>query len=204
MFEVIRPSVLCGPVAIIANESFPIGFVMAPTGGRDLCQLSADFVRQFGIPGFTEKQILSDEGVALHAYASGITATHFPCYRQILEGFGSRSSVTRIVHALSYSATKEEYERRALRAQLLIDHLKRIGRVTEIAVRKACDLSGEDASTSVDRLQLQGLWTRSHFGAMTCSNHLERLPRDLRAPVGGPGSFSSRVTTMSKTWKNAL
>jgi hypothetical protein len=101
-----------------------------------------------------------------------------------------------------YSATREEYQRRVLRTDLLTEHFKNIGRATEIAVRKFSTLFGEDARTSADRFEPQALRTRSQFGATTCSNHVERLHRELSAAVAGSGSLSSRLTTSVKVLKN--
>jgi hypothetical protein len=198
-FKAVRPYVLWVPLAIIAKESFPIAFVMALTERRGLSKVFADFVYQLEISGFTEKLMLSEEGAALYASASGINATHFLCYRDILEGFGSRTFLARIAHALLYSATKEEYERRVLRVYLLMDHFKSIRRVTETAVGKFSDLFGEDPSTSADRLEPQALWTSNQLGVATCSNHAEGLHRELNAARAGSGSPSSRLATVDKT-----
>jgi hypothetical protein len=154
------------------------------------------------IPGFTRKPILSDEAAAFQADASGISGPHFLCDRQLLEGFGSRILVGRIANALLYSATKQAYERRVPRADLLTQHFKNIGRVPEIAVPKFSDLFGEVAGTSADRFEAQALRTRSQFGATICSNHVERLHRELSAAVAGSGSLSSRLTTSVKVLKN--
>jgi hypothetical protein len=99
--------------------------------------------------------------------------------------FGHGHILARIPHALLYSATNEEYERRVRRACLLTDHFKSIGRASEIAVRQFPDLFEEDASTSAERFEPQAPGTSSQFGVTTCSNHIKRLLRNGGRNAGG-------------------
>jgi hypothetical protein len=105
-FAAVRPDVLCVPLAITANESFPLGFVMAPTERSELDEILANFVPDPGIPRYKDMPVLSDEGSVLQKYVRQ-HPRHFLCDRDILEGFGSASYVARIVDPLFLSPTKQ-------------------------------------------------------------------------------------------------
>jgi hypothetical protein len=199
-FTAVRPYVLCVPLAIIANESFPLGFVMAPSERAKLDEIFADFVQNLGIAHYREKPILSDEGSGLQKYARQ-HPRHFLCYRHILEGFGSATYLSRIVHQLLFSATREEYCSRAPQAYSLLAELQTKGFVTRSATDKFTRLFGEfpaDPSRAGDHFGPQAMWTRNECGASTCSNHIERLHRQLNEAVENCGSLPHRL---AQVWK---
>jgi hypothetical protein len=68
-------------LAIVVNESLPIGIVMSPSESSDLSTTFARFIDLLEIPNYTANPILSDNGSALQAYASRIGAEHFLCER---------------------------------------------------------------------------------------------------------------------------
>jgi hypothetical protein len=106
IFAAVCPCVLCVPLAILANESFPLGFAMAPTERSKLDEILAEFVQDLGIPHYTDKPILNDEGCDFPKSARQ-HPRHFLCHRHVLEGSGSAIHVARIVHRFSFSPTKE-------------------------------------------------------------------------------------------------
>jgi hypothetical protein len=199
IFAAVRPYVICVPLAIMANESFPLGFVMAPTEREKLSEIFANFLQDLGILHYREKPMLSDEGSGLQKYAQQ-HPRHFLCHRHILERFGSATYVARIAHRLLFSPTKEHYCSSAVRANSDLEHLREKGFVMPSAIEKFIRIFGASPShlsEVADHFQPQAMWTRNCCGASTCSNHVERLHRELNQVVRDCQSLPHKLAEVS-------
>jgi hypothetical protein len=76
-FQAVHPYVLSVPLAIVANESFPLRFVMAPNEEPELYRIFADCTARLRMPEYASKPILRDGGSGLQADAAEIGAPHF-------------------------------------------------------------------------------------------------------------------------------
>jgi hypothetical protein len=119
--------------------------MMSRTERAKLYEIFANILQDLGILYSREKPILSDEGSDLQKYGQQ-HPRHFLCSRHILEGFGSATSVARIVHRLLFSPTKEHDCSCGAQADSDLEHLGERGLVTPSAIEKFIHSFGADPS----------------------------------------------------------
>jgi hypothetical protein len=207
-FTALSPYTLCVPLAIIQNEAFPIGFVAGPTERACLFHIFAEFMTDLGITSYASKPILSDEGSGLASYASSMKVPHFLCHRHILEGLGSGTYIASLANRLLRAGTPAVYLSRAEQVYSDLNCLikRKLLKKKSPALRKFYDLFGRDPK-SVTKFQPQAMWTRNNYGVSTCSNHVERLHRQLNAAIKGLRNFARRlaivIATLSQRFESA-
>jgi hypothetical protein len=124
-FHALRPYVYSVPLAIHANESFPLALIIGLVESIKLYRLFIDAMSCIGIPEellFT-KPFLTDQHKALISVCE--QGIHFKCLRHLIENFGSNSFIGQIVRRLAFSSTVEDFEYQAVMSQFDIGALER-------------------------------------------------------------------------------
>jgi hypothetical protein len=209
-FEVMGPYVYSICLAVVANESLPIGFSVAPTESEELfAWFSEAFVRFGGNPDdLFAKPLLSDEGGALKAFGLRF-AKHFICFRHFLEKLGSRTVLAVLARSLLFTTTPLEFERMLHQTVADLNELLRqdVSKVkpTVEGLKAFCKFfglvkneEGEIIIGEPDKFSEQALWTRGPCGVTTCSNHIERLHLEGNKAVRGIRSIVKRCHKLLK------
>jgi hypothetical protein len=178
----------------LGNEAFPIGFAIAPTERAELFSTFAELMDKLGIFEYRQKPILTDMGTGLAAYAREAGHPHhFLCYRHILENIGSGTWVAEIARRLLFTSSEAEYESLVYDAFADVNALLQKGMTDKGSVDRFRATFGNTAETSLATFRPQALWIRAIWGVTTCSNHIERLHRELNSAVENMQSLFHRL-----------
>jgi hypothetical protein len=181
-FRAFKPYVYSIPLAIHANESFPLALIVGISESKELYDLFFAAMESIGITQekFKRKPFLTDQHKALKAVCGN--GIHFLCYRHLIENFGSNSPFGQIVRRLAFSSTPEEFiyqaeismrDLRALESRAPLDQQK----LRRLFKRFGTGNSWDNWAFSVESWDNQSLWKRAEYGVATCSNHIEGLHR---------------------------
>jgi hypothetical protein len=183
-FRALKPYVYCIPLAIHANEAFPLALIVGLSETVELYNLFFNAMDSIGITRelIIQKPFLTDQHKALKTACAG--STHFICLRHLIENFGARSFIGQIVRRLAFSTTPTEFLYQAHVSVQDIIALQERGALNEKHVKKLFKRfgtlgPGDQMNFSLDTWNDQAIWTRATRGVSTCSNHIEGFHRSL-------------------------
>jgi hypothetical protein len=183
-FRAIKPYVYSIPLAIHANEAFPLAIIVGLSESLELYKMFFRAMESIGITRevIIKKPFLTDQHKALKAACAG--CTHFFCYRHLIKNFGSRSFIGQIVRRLAFSSTPAEFisqimvtiqDLEVLQEKNQLDH-KQIKRLFK---RFGTVGANGEMSFNVETWISQSIWFRALYGVSTCSNHIEGFHRAI-------------------------
>jgi hypothetical protein len=191
-FTAMAPYVYSIPLAMINNDSFPLGFSLAPTEKEQLYSLFfSDFeqiIDQYDF--FNGRFFLSNEGKALKLFVRNIEGRHFFCYRHLLEVIGASTLAAIVVRRLLFTSSLNEFRAEVDQALLDLQILSEKGQLTDDQSKKICEIfnfqkaNHEFRVIDKDNPTFQhALWERQASGVSTCSNHVERIHRTCNETI---------------------
>jgi hypothetical protein len=198
-FRALEPYVYSIPLAINANESFPLAFIIGQTESVELYSLFFHAMSKIGIPeeDLKAKPFLTDQHKALKAVCED--GTHFICLRHLIENFGSNSFIGQIVRRLAFSSTPAEFDYQSEISFRDIEALKR-RHVTfsNVQLKRLCKWFGRMSSSGEPQFdytvwEQQSIWIRALFGVSTCSNHIEGFHRALNEAARKPRTLAKKL-----------
>jgi hypothetical protein len=201
-FHALRPYAYCVPLAVIANESFPLGAIVGVSESYELYNRFFEAMIRSGLgqEGLTSKPVLSDYHSALVSVCSD--RRHFFCFRHLIEKAGSGSFLAQIVRRLAFSSTPGEFMEHIEQTIADIQELVAIGEFQSKQLKLISKTFGLDMSPGCDvhlnpeqRLP-QAIWTRAHYGVATCSNHIEGFHRAVNAATKGISLVTRRLSIL--------
>jgi hypothetical protein len=159
----------------------------------------------FGLTNFFEDKIfLSDMDTAIKKLIRTLHSTQYICYRHLIESFGSNTLLSIVINCLLFTSSEQELELELPQALSDLNHLLHIdGRNDEIQqyqiakiveyfpIQFSDDKFERDFTKSLTFDQ--SLWKRSVNHVSSCSNHIERLHRTLKAKTAKILSIQMRV-----------
>jgi hypothetical protein len=199
-FQALAPYVYCVPLAIHANESFPLALVIGISESVELYDLFFQAMRKFGISEeeLNAKPYLSDQHTSLVSILRN--RRHFFCLRHLIEKFGSRAPVGQLVRRLAFSSTKDQFLSEIAQCGCDIRVLVKKGKLELNALSRFCETFGlelaEDGSVRSLNDQVwegQSIWARAKLGVGTCSNHIEGFHRALNRATTDPDIITRRL-----------
>ena len=198
-FFAMRPYVYCVPYGIINNESIAIGLSVGPTETKQLYMQFYELIKDSDSETFDilkTKPIISDEGVALIAFANDLSLEQFFCFKHLINKFGPNSQIAAIVRSLLFKQSREEFD---------IFWERNLSSITEIYLRSndkqkkqfeklfLTEFDTETSSFSCPQFDSQALWTRGPKRIPTCSNHSEANHMHINEKIGKTILFSKRI-----------
>jgi hypothetical protein len=186
-FKVLRPYAYSVPMAIIQNETFPLGLSIGQTEREELYDM---FLGWFSLQVYGEtvpvgadhvlyaKPMLSDEGSALIAIGRRFSH-HFHCFGHILEKLGSSSGLALMARKLLYCSTRDSYcelmEETMDDLTLMIASGLPQSRALEVffSLFGLGLMENRVVWVKPDAFDDQALWNRGPVS--TCSNHVEKF-----------------------------
>jgi hypothetical protein len=191
-FEVFHPYVFSVSLAIIDNNSFPLGLQISPTENfRHYLTFFQNLEKSFDLHNFFKGKIfLSDMGKAIGKIVKHLKAKQYICYRHLLETFGSNTLLSIVVHRLLFTSSAEDLLSRLPQALSDLNHLFGIGEINPSQLKKlinyfpilfAHNKFERDLSRSLSFDEC--LWKRSESHVTSCSNHIERLHRTIKDKI---------------------
>jgi hypothetical protein len=184
-FDALSPYIFTIPLAILHNESLPLGIQISPTETAEhysaffgkLCEISHN-------PDmFSGTAFLSDQGKGLKRFVQMVDGIHFFCYRHILENIGASSLTVIIVRRHLFTSCLDEFKSEYQQAIADLHSLWTRGLLTQKQIHQIEKLflwhfDGETFTVNEADLTFpQALWVRQALGVTTCSNHEERINR---------------------------
>jgi hypothetical protein len=121
-------------LAIIDNESFPLGLQISPTNRyHHYSTFFKNLEKTFNLHNFFPGKIfLSDMGKAIGKLVKKIRAKKFICYRHLIESFGSGTFLSLVVNHVLFTSCEEEFLHILPPALSDLNHLLRIGEINKI------------------------------------------------------------------------
>jgi hypothetical protein len=207
-FAATYPYVYSIPLAIIANESFPLGLQLSPTEREQHYTTFFDTIQSIAGDDnlFQGKHFLSDEGKGVKAFVQKVGGIHHFCYRHILEKIGSNSEAAEIAKGLLFSSSPEEFLTKLPQALMDFHELALNDSLNSKQIQQLSSLfdfnwdsdskiflTKDDATVFA-----QSLWTRAQYGISTCSNHVERIHRTCNTILSSTRSPLRRIGKVIK------
>ena len=208
-FAALFPYVYAVPLLIQNNASIPLGISIGPSEHFLLFNLFFDFLQSIYNLNLKDLIILSDEGKAIEKFVNNLNdATHFFCFRHLIEKLGSFTPIASIARRLLFKNTLDLYEAALCQAISDVNVLIENKQVTNDAVLKFIQIFGlemHDGKVIQGKTtnHKNGLWCRAPFGVSTCSNHIERLHRTLNESTQKSRSIAKKffiVITQLKSY----
>jgi hypothetical protein len=187
-FKALFPYVHSIPLAVHANESFPLALIVGLSESIEFYTMFFDAMASIGITQdqLQTKPFLTDQHKALkHVCADYI---HFYCLRHLIENFGSNSFLGQIVRRLSFSSTPEAFN---YNAEISIRDIQALHNEIPLDEKKVHRLikwfgigdSKSNWNFSIETWANQSIWNRANYGVSTCSNHAEGLHRAINNKI---------------------
>jgi hypothetical protein len=202
-FRALRPYVYSIPLAIHANEAFPLALVVGLSENVELYSMFFKAMEAIGVTRdmFSQKPFLSDQHMALKTVCTGFT--HFFCFRHLIENFGSGSFVGQIVRRLAFSSTEIEFLYQTEISVLDLEALQEKNALDEKQLKRLFKTFGTINSDGkmdfdINSWNNQAVWTRANFGVSTCSNHIEGFYRALNKATKNATLLTRRLHKVIK------
>ena len=113
-FYVMHPHVFTIPLAIVANESIPLGLSVGPTESSLLFEQFYTFIKSVDDDAYEKLKVipvLSDEGSAIEKFCNDNKIRQFLCYTHLIRKFGANTQLGGIVKGLLFQKSPEDFKR---------------------------------------------------------------------------------------------
>ena len=175
-FYVMHPLVFTMPLAIVANESIPLGLSVGPTESSMLYQQFYTFIQSVDADACQKLKaipVLSDEGLALKKFCEDNSITQFLCFTHLIRKFGASTKLGGIVKGLLFQKSPEDFKRvwklwNPQIVDLLNNNQKHIKQFEQLF-----ECSFTNGKLSEPNFHKQAIWERARFSIPTTTNHAE-------------------------------
>ena len=202
-FDALDPFVYCIPLAIIHNESFPLGVSVGPTENSMLYTQFFELIQKIDNETFKilkEKPFLADEGAAIAKACNDLGFEFlFKCYRHLIEKFGSSSVLGILVRKLLFFKDQELFEKYwNYYKNSIIDILQKssIHHIKKFEEIFGCSFDPKTETLTEPNFNFQSIWRRMEDGISTCSNHSESCHSVLNRQTKSLKNFHKKFKTL--------
>jgi hypothetical protein len=158
----------------------------------------------FGLTKFFENKIfLSDMGKAIKKLVKELHSIQFICYRHLIESFGSNTLLSLVVKRMLFTSSEQNFEMILPQALSDLTYLQHENEITHAQFTKLIEYipiyfdNGKfDRDFARSLTFEQSLWNRSEFNVSSCSNHIERLHRTLKAKTAKIMTIQMKVAAV--------
>ena len=189
------------PLAIIANESVPLGLTVGPTEHSQLFQQFYSFVEEKDPETASHLKtlpVLSDEGSAIEKFCEDNAIRRFLCFTHLIRKFGASSELGGLVKGLLFQKTKEDFlrawnQKRPRIIQLLQENPSHLLQFEKLF---GCQLVGN--SLSDPNFNDQAIWEREQYHIPTTTNHAESTHSHVNFSARNVRSNVKRIQVLLK------
>ena len=196
-FKLFRPYCFCIVVVVIDNESFPIGFIIGPSEKKELYSEFTSFlgvIDRTSLSDLFTKPLLSDEGSALKSFAKDNNLKHFYCFRHLIEKFGSKSTIGKLVATLLFQQNEVDF----LKCwndnfEIIDDYFSKQSENKHNKVNQFKELFNYSEIDHQPHFDEQSIWSRALMRVSTTSNHIESIHHQLNSRIKNSRAYIKRL-----------